>query len=162
MYRTGEEHPVRRARVATSLGLALLGLLVTTGPAAAACSIGATSVAFGVYDVFAGGPLDSTGNITLRCSGQDRNISISLDRGGAPTFAARQMRQGSEFLNYNLYMDAARTILWGDGTGGTQAYFNANPPNNRDVVVPVFGRIPAGQDTSAGPYTDIVTATILF
>lgn len=153
---------MRGARVARALGLALVGSLVVAGPAVAACTVSTTPVTFGVYDVFAGTPLDSTGNVTFRCGPQDVNITISLDRGGAPTFAPRQMRQGGEILDYNLYLDAARTVIWGDGTGGTQTYSNGNPPNNRNVVVPVFGRIPAGQDVRTGPYSDTVTATILF
>ncbi len=68
----------------------------------------------------------------------------------------------AEGLNYNLYLDAARTTIWGDGTGGTQVYSNANPPNNTNVTVTIYGRIPASQDVSAGSYTNTVTATINF
>lgn len=72
------------------------------------------------------------------------------------------MRQGSEVLSYNLYLDSTRTIIWGDGTGGTQAFIQPSPPLNTNIDVNVFGRIPAGQDVSAGSYSSVVTATIFF
>ncbi|TMA59685.1 MAG: spore coat protein U domain-containing protein [Deltaproteobacteria bacterium] len=54
------------------------------------------------------------------------------------------------------------TIIWGDGTSGTQTFFVSNPPNNQNTSVPLFGRIPAGQGTSSGPYSNTVTVTINF
>jgi len=72
------------------------------------------------------------------------------------------MLKGSEALNYNLYLDAARTIIWGDGTAGTQTYFIKNPTNNQDVTVPVYGRVPTGQSVSKGTYSNTITVTINF
>jgi len=72
------------------------------------------------------------------------------------------MLNGASTLNYNLYLDAARTTIWGDGTGGTQNFFVRNPTNNQDVSIPLYGRIPAGQSTSAGNYSNTLTVTINF
>jgi hypothetical protein len=58
--------------------------------------------------------------------------------------------------------DSYIAVFWGDGTGGTQAYTQSNPQLNRNIRVDVFGRIPAGQDVTAGSYTATVTATIFF
>ena len=44
-------------------------------------------------------------------------------------------------LNYNVYTDAQRTIIWGDGTAGTQVFTENAQPNNHPVTVPVYGRI---------------------
>lgn len=137
--------------------------LVSVSPARAACTISSTPLLFGVYNVFAATPLDSTGSLTFHCSSTDKDIVITLDRGGAPTFNPRRMLNGSEPLTYNLYLDAARTTIWGDGTGGTQAFTEHNPQgNNRDIVVPIYGRIPAGQDVRSGSYTNTITVTIQF
>lgn len=146
-------------RIVLALSVALVAVLATCLPAGAACTISTTSVSFGTYSVFSLTPLDSTGTVTFQC-GKEKNIQISLSRGGAPAFNPRQMLSGAERLNYNLHLDAARTSIWGDGTGGTTTYFNNNPPNNTDVIVTIYGRIPAGQDVRAGIYTDTVTATI--
>ncbi|MBI2833746.1 MAG: spore coat protein U domain-containing protein [Acidobacteria bacterium] len=140
---------------------AALIVLAWAARAEASCTISTNAVAFGTYDVFAVSDLDSTGEIIYRC-GKDKNIRISIDKGGAATFAERRMLNGSELLNYNLYLDAARTTIWGDGTEGTQTYFNADPPNNQYVTLTVYGRVPFGQDVAAGAYSNSVTARIDF
>lgn len=66
-----------------------------------------------------------------------------------------------ENLGYNLYSDSAGTQIWGDGSGGSQAQASANPPNST-VTLAIYGRIPAGQDVSAGLYPDNVVAEINF
>ena len=138
-------------------------VLATPFSAQGACSLTSTTIVFGSYDIFSSTPLDSLGQVIFRCSNNDHNVSISLDKGGAPTFNPRRLLNGTSTLNYNLYLDAARTIIWGDGSGGTQNFFIGNPqPNNQDIRVPLFGRIPAGQGASVGNYGDTVTATINF
>jgi spore coat protein U-like protein len=142
-------------------GAALLGICLFLSPVIAACTIGTTSVSFGAYDVFNAAPGDSTGTVVFDCDRRDP-ITIALDRGGAPSFNPRRMLKLSEPLNYNLYLDAARTTIWGDGSGGTQVYSNSRPPRNQNVTVTIFGRIPARQDISSGSYTNTITATINF
>jgi spore coat protein U-like protein len=126
------------------------------------CTISVTSVNFGNYNVFSGTALDSTGTITYRCNATAANISIALSKGASSTYSPRVMRKGAESLQYNLYRNAARTNVWGDGTGGTAVYTRPNPPNNRDVNLTIYGRVPAGQDVSAGSFTDTIAATINF
>jgi len=64
-------------------------------------------------------------------------------------------------LNYNLFLDAGLTQIWGDGTGGT-SFYSATALNGVRVTVTVFGSIPAGQETRVGTYTDAIRATINF
>jgi spore coat protein U-like protein len=146
-------------------GLTLVILLLLCSSAASAqgsCTISVTSVAFGNYNVFTVSAYDSTGTVTYRCNSQATNISIALSDGSSSTFSPRTLRNGGEVLNYNLYRDAARSTIWGDGTGGTSVYTNANPPNNSNVNVTIYARIPAQQDVSAGSYSDTVSAVINF
>lgn len=126
------------------------------------CTISATSVAFGSYNVFSTSADDSTGTVTYRCNSRASNIRITLSRGSSNTFSTRTMRKGSESLGYNLYTNAARTTIWGDGSSGTSVYTLANPPDNSNVSVTIYGRIPAGRDVSAGSYSDTIAATINF
>jgi spore coat protein U-like protein len=146
------------------LGL-LLALVFVSGRADAAASCSWRSVvgvAFGAYDVFSASPLDSTGTLTYRCTGGAPLATIDLNRGSAPTFNPRYMLQATEQLNYNLYLDTARTSIWGDATSGTTHYTRVNPPNGQNIAVTIYGRVPAGQDISAGAYADTVVATITF
>jgi spore coat protein U-like protein len=141
------------------------GILIFANPftVQAACSLTSTSIAFGSYDIFSPSSLDTLGQVIFRCGNNDHDVSISLDKGGAPTFNPRRMLNGASTLNYNLYLDAARTVIWGDGSSGTQNFFVRNPqPNNRDISVPIYGRVPAGQGASVGNYSNTVTVTINF
>ena len=153
---------MKSSPLTTLVGCAVAAVLCSPHPAHATCSISASSVSFGAYDVFASAPLDSTGSVTFNCTANEKNISIMLNTGSSGSFSARTMRKTGETLNYNLYLDAARSIIWGDGTGGTQYYFDKNPPNKKDVVVTIYARTPAGQDAATGSYTDTITATINF
>ena len=140
----------------------VIGTLYASDAHAQACTISATSVNFGSYNVFNGSPTDSTGTVTYRCNGSAHNITVGLTQGASASFNQRQMQKGSESLTYNLFVDASRTNIWGDGTGGTSVYSIANPPNNTNVNLTVYGRVTAGQDVSAGSFSDTVTAVINF
>jgi spore coat protein U-like protein len=161
---------MQREREAVTVKGALVGLVVLVGILHASeasaqspsCTISATSVNFGNYNEFNGTNLDSTGRITYRCNATAANITIGLTKGLSSTFNPRLMSKGAEVLGYNLYRNAARTNIWGDGTSGTAVYTRANPPNNSNVNVTVYGRVPAGQDVSAGTFSDTVTAVINF
>jgi spore coat protein U-like protein len=135
-------------------------LLFCAAPAdAAQCTVATTSVNFGSYNVFTPAPTDSTGTVVLDCNGGAHHVRITLGRGGASTFL-RYMEKASERLYYNLFKDAARIVIWGDGTGGADDQIVANPPNNMEYRLTIYGRLWALQDVSAGTYTDTVTVTV--
>jgi spore coat protein U-like protein len=148
------------------LAAAVVSLALAAGPVQAAiqCSIGSVSaVAFPDYDVFRGVPTDAQGSVTYSCLGVGQNtVTIDLTAGRAGQFNPRQMRSPSAALPYNLFLDAGRGTIWGDGGGGTARYGPFQPPNNSPVVVPIFGRIPQGQNAAPGTYTDSVMLTLNF
>jgi spore coat protein U-like protein len=141
----------------------LIGALLALIPApafaqAVSCTISSTSMDFGVYDTLSPASLDSTATITWSCSAV-ASVTIQLSKGSAATYTPRTLLQGTAAAAYNLYLDPARTAIWGDGTGGTQVYTaSAAGPVN----VSVFGRVPSQQPITAGAYSDSIVATILF
>jgi spore coat protein U-like protein len=143
-----------------ALAAASCVLLAVASRAEAACTLSSTSISFGTYDVFQAGPTDSTGTITYRCDKKDHGIRITISAGSGGTFTSRTLRSGVETMGYNLFLNAAFTQVWGDGTGGTTTYYVHNPPNKKDVQVPVYSRIPAGQDVGVGNYSDTVVVTL--
>ena len=153
-------------KLAGSCGFFLVTVLVASHPAQAiSCSWRAASpVAFGGYDVFSGTPNDANGSVTYRCTAVGgAAVTIDLSMGGSGTFFPRRMtRVAAETLDYNLYLNATRTQIWGNATGGTLRYGPTVAPRNTNISVDIYGRIPAGQDKSAGNYTDTITATINF
>ena len=154
-------------KLAGSCVCALVTLLVAPHPARAAINctwVSTNPVAFGAYDVFSGTPDDANGSVSFNCKGVGgASVTIDLSTGGSGTYAVRKMtRAGIETLDYNLYLNAARTQIWGNATGGTLHFGPFPPPNNVIVLVNIYGRIPAGQNQSPGNYTDTITATINF
>ncbi len=149
-------HALRRASTVLAVAAAA-ALAPVAARGAPTCSFGvANALAFGAYDPLAAAPMDSSSTMTYRCpAGQP--LRISLDAGLAGTFAARALTMGSERLLYNLYLDAARTIVWGDGTGGSQVGPGVTTHGAGGTTTAyVFGRIPAGQDVPAGVYGDTI------
>lgn len=143
--------------------LFLLALVAAAAPcaglAAPKCTFGAAAaLGFGSYDPLSTSPVDGTSTLTYQCPpGQE--VLITLDAGSSGTFTARTMRQGAEVLRYNLYLDAARTSVWGDGSGGSYAGPGVTTRAGPSTTAWVFGRIAAGQDAVAGAYSDTIRVT---
>ncbi len=132
--------------------------------AAVRCQIQTVPVAFGTYNVFSNTVLTSVGNITVRCVGIGAGttpITVFLNPGTSGSFQPRRMTRLGETLSYNLFLDANGTRIWGDGTSGTLIH-SAVVSNNQLLNLPVFGRIPPGQDVGVGTYTDTIVATVNF
>lgn len=116
---------------------------------------------FGPYSPLGPSPLDSAATIGIQCNpGSSGLISVDLSPGNG-SYAARFMLSGSERLYYNLYLDAARTVVWGNGTGGT-GHFTVNKPKGDWLyaTITVYGRVFPGQDVLPGLYQDTITVTI--
>jgi spore coat protein U-like protein len=142
----------------------LVTSLLCSHAQAGSCSISSVSgVSFGSYDVFDSMPRDSTGSVTVLCSGLGSGlISIELSSGNGATAANRYMLNGSTTLDYNLYVDSSHMSIWGDGLNGTVVQ---GPLSIADLVPTtwtVYGRIPAQQNVPAGSYTDSITVTVQF
>lgn len=145
-----------------ALGVCGVLLAVLSQPALAAnCSFtSVTTISFGSYNVFAMSPNDGgVGTLQVDCRGGEANMLVTLSTGQSGSYAARLMNNGADLLTYNLYTNAARTIIWGDGTGGSSTMRAAV---NSTTTWSVFGRIPQGQDVSVGTYTDFIIATVNF
>jgi len=147
--------------------LTVLLLLVAAGDAGAACNVSATGISFGPYDVFAPSPLDSTGSVSVSCDElPPADVVIEIGpSAGSGGFSPRQMRHLSlpDRLSYNLFTDASRSSVWGDGTAGTQTVFLKNVKRQKPpVMTTIYGRIPPGQNVPVGAYTDTLTVTIIW
>ncbi len=145
-------------------------IFVFVPDARAACTVSTTPVNFGSFDMFSPVPFDSTGSITIDCSipppppNPPVDVRITIGQSSnSGNFIPRSMKNLArpELLNYNLYTNSSRTSVWGDGTGGTSVItlnkVNRNAPPR---VMAVYGRIPTGQDVSAGSYSDTLVVTI--
>lgn len=160
-------HPKCHATWLVRLCALALALLPGTAHALAACTVTASGVAFGGYTFTNPVPTDATGNVQVSCSllgliSLDVSYTILLSPGGSGSYAPRQMSSGANQLQYNLYTGAGHSVVWGDGTAGTSivsdGYFLGLFTTVRNYTV--YGRLPAGQNTPAGAYTDAITVTV--
>jgi spore coat protein U-like protein len=128
-----------------------------------------TPVNFGNYNPFDVTPLDTTGTLVINCSAYTSGVlasySISFNAGSYGSFAAREMANGNDRLNYNLYTDPAHTTLWGDGTSNTVIFPGScliSFSNNCAVNFTIYALMPAEQNVAVGNYSDTITVTVLY
>jgi spore coat protein U-like protein len=152
--------PVARAAVEEQFPR---GLLKT---AQRGCTIETRPVSFGEYDVTDGRPIEGRGEVIYTCASDNqnnpvRNIRIEISRGLSSSYD-RALISLADRLSYNLYLDSTHRTVWGDGSSGTEYYFDRNPPDRRSVSVNVYGLVPANQDVRAGQYADVLMVRVLF
>ena len=137
-----------------------------SSPGACMCSVSVTSIAFGHYNTQSPSPNDTLGTVSVSCSSPDpanSTMSIALSSGSSGNVNARTMQAGSHPLYYNLYTDAARTVIWGDDSGGGQSVAANFPATTRSATkLSIYGRIPAQQNAWVGVYHDAVTVTVSY
>jgi spore coat protein U-like protein len=145
--------------------VAATALLLAAGAVRAqSCTLNTVSgVSFGSYDALETGPLDQTGSVTFECDVLFLGtVAVDVSTGSSGTFAFREMRNGGHSLRYNLFLDATRSQIWGDGTSESSRFGPALPLLGIPQTLTIYGRIPARQSSPVGAYTDTVTATINF
>ena len=124
------------------------------------CTIVASNVNFGSAGVLASA-VTATGSVSTTCTNGDA-YRISLNGGGTGNVAARAMSRqgGGGSATYQLYLDAAHSLPWGDGTASTSMY--SNKGSGVAQVITVYGQVPAQTTPAPGSYSDTITATIVF
>lgn len=149
--------------------LKLMGLLcllsLPRGAWAGTCSftpVGGTLVDFGTYFALSG-DVNRQGNLNFTClpTGLELLVSYTLQisSGLSTDQLNRRLYMGTSSLRYNLFKDAARTQVFGDGNSGTGTVAGTCATL---CTVPVYGRLYGAQSGNAGPHADAVTIAINF
>jgi spore coat protein U-like protein len=174
------DRPMTRARGRNlpAIAVVLVGLLMLRAPQARAdveCGVGVGTLSFGTYEPTAPQANDSTGRADVTCNwagGSRANklvlYQLTLSTGNSGDYNQRQMFSGSDRLPYNLFIDAARARIWGDGSSGTGIGSGSmrigsgqgNRTDTRDHTI--YGRIPAQVDVNSGSYNDTIYVTLIF
>jgi spore coat protein U-like protein len=123
------------------------------------CTISVGNISFSTSGLLSAA-LTANGSITTRCTNGNA-YQIALNKGLNGTVAARKMlSSGGAMVGYQLYIDAARTLLWGDGTLGTSMAGGTGTGNV--LTTTIYGVVPVQATPAPGNYSDTVTATISF
>jgi len=157
--------------------LVVFAAVVVLGPAEAKpkpckrcyCSVSATNVNFGAYDTISGLAVDSAGDVEVSCGTDTIGdvMSYSIELSGAKKGASpRELKGPGRYrLDYNLYTDVTRTIIWGDGKGSTATVtdsytFISLCCETRNYTS--YGRIDAAQIVAPGLYSDTIVVRVDF
>ena len=137
-------------------------------------SVASPSINFGNFNPFQINPITGINQtITIKCTGQPNPITftLKLNAGGDNTYNPyRHMHRngvGPQTLSYNLYMNAAHTVIWGDGTSST-SFVNQITGircrvNDPPCAYIAYGLLPAPQPSvTGGPYSAQITATLTY
>ena len=139
----------------------LFFLLLAGRAGALGCNITTTPIGFGNYESSSVFALDATADVNVNCDASVPYL-VRLDAGenSAGTFSPRKMllAGGSDAMNYNLYRNASRSEIWGDGTNGS--FIQSGAGTGAGVQLPVYGRLFGAQNVGAGTYLDNITVTI--
>lgn len=171
-----ERHPLGAAcRYGSGVAAICVGILSSfVQPAAAAtatatltisanvissCTVTNGTLAFGDYAPTGTGNVDQTGTFTVACT-KGTGATIGLGDGDNFQGGARRMRNGGEYLTYELYKETARTNVWGNAGGALVTVGSVS--SNAVQTLTVYGRIPPGQDVGIGSFGDSVQITVTY
>ncbi|WP_308364976.1 MULTISPECIES: spore coat U domain-containing protein [unclassified Microbulbifer] len=125
------------------------------------CLITANNLNFGAVDDLDQSIAGATNGFVTCSAIVPVSISFNAGTGGSSTFATRQMANGANTINYNIYRDSAHTEILGDGSGGTFTIDFTSTGGNDQFMV--FGQTDPGQNPKPiGTYSSTITATITF
>lgn len=151
--------------------------VTVTATVAQVCGITNGAVAFGAYDPIVANnasPLNATGTLTVTCTKGATGVWVGLGVGSYAAFATapstRAMKEAASanYLSYELYKDAARTLVWGNATAtagsgtGQTVTFSAGAGLTNPASLTIYGQVPAAQNVATGSYSDTVVATVNF
>lgn len=130
--------------------------------AAATCTLSVTAPEnFGNYNPLKTTDTTTTGSVNVTCASYSGTYTIALNAGTSGTVADRKMANGGQRLDYQLYQDPGRTIIWGNGNSGSQK-LSGSCSVTCNATYPVYGDITALQEIPQGIYTSSVTATLTY
>jgi spore coat protein U-like protein len=155
------KHPVLQAWRSVAM---LIALFLAAVPALALnCGVSSTALVFGDYEPMTPVPLDAAGEIVVRCRQGPGVFRVELGPGSSLDQLARSMAGAGSGLAYNLFVDATRLRIWGDGNGGTSVVTRGQEGSgNTTYRLPVYGRIAASQDPYPGSYSDSIVISVFF
>jgi len=127
-----------------------------THAAPISCGFTITNLSFGTVDLTLNTAFDITATLSANCTGDAGVVvrvcpNINAGSGGTTTGSPRFMLSGSDKLNFDLYQDASRTVVWGSYLWAYPSYtaptidITLNGGGAGSATATVYGRISAGQ-----------------
>ena len=153
----------RYANAATATASLTVQITIT-----ASCTINAATLDFGsnAGTALLAANVDAATSLSVTCT-NGTPYAVGMDNGANVSGAQRRMKSGANFLNYNLYVDSARTNAWTTSASSTtctsanSCYLGTG--NGVAQPISIYGRVPTvGTAPAPGAYNDTVTMTITY
>lgn len=122
--------------------------------------ISAADMNFGSQGVWTSA-VDVSSLLTIQCT-KDTPFTVGFNQGvGGTGVSNRLMRSPSTTgtVSYQLYRDAARTLVWGNTIGSDTA---SGMGNGQQQNISVYGRLPVQTGVAPGNYSDTITVTVTY
>lgn len=112
------------------------------------------------------GPVTATTTISVRCTNGARYaVGLSAGTNAGTSFSQRLLANGTNSLQYNLYVSNAYSSVWGDGSSGTSVISGISSGFGNAVSLTVYGELPdnvANQGAVPGVYTDTILVVMTY
>jgi spore coat protein U-like protein len=154
--------PVRRFKLRCSpicIAIAIALFAAAQAASAGVCQVTASPITFGIFDAFAARNTVSVGTVSYICTGRlPAGLRIEMLPGARGKVYPRVMiGPRAKRLAYYLALDPGGNLIWGDGTRGSQVFFDPSPPPGQTVRIRVYARIiPRRRIPAVGLYSDHV------
>jgi spore coat protein U-like protein len=119
------------------------------------CTVQATDLAFGTVDVLSNANSDTTGTISISCSGTAHEVvrvclNIGHPNGSMPDGTSRIALGGTDQLQFQIYSDPGYRQPWGSWQQGSLGGIEVDIPLGADGTAPpvqrlMYGRVFGGQ-----------------
>jgi len=135
-----------------------------TATIASSCTVSGSALNFGgsIDPLATATPIDATSTLSVVCTNTTPYtvaLNAGVNAGGASNFSTRRMKSGSNTLGYQLYLDAGRSTVWGDGTASSTS---SGTGTGSVQNLTIYGRLPSLANVVPGAYTDTVTVTVSY
>ncbi len=162
---------ILRLAIGALAGAAAIAWSMPAHAAALNCTFTITNLSFGTVDLTQNTTIDTTATFTANCTGNSGLAvrvcpNINAGAGGTTTGSPRFMLSGSDKLNFDLYQDAARTVIWGSYLWSFSSFtaptidITLNGSGAGSATATIYGRIRAGQQAlPPGSYSSSFSGT---
>lgn len=123
-----------------------------------ACTVDVSPLLFGNINPLDGVDVDSATTLSVTCPSDTAYVATA--NAGTGSYTDRRMNGSQGNLAYQLYTEASRTLVWGDGSAGTNAI--AGTAGAAGTMHNIYGRIPSQPMAVPGSYSDTLLITISY
>jgi spore coat protein U-like protein len=123
------------------------------------CVIAANPLSFGTTGVLTAN-VNQTTTLSVTCT-NTTPYNVGLDGGNVTgsTVTSRLLGNGTSTVQFQLYSDSGRSIVWGN-TIGTNTVSGTGSGSAQSLTV--YGQVPTQSTPAASTYTSTVTASVTF